>query len=248
MNKSTFVSKYYEVEKAEIIKLVDDMKTVYRQKDENSPIEVKECRLCDKKNKSAPDNLWKLNIRPDGSYNCYRCEGAKGSWFDLKRKAAEKCGYTSLQDGLNEKISSSGTGTKAKKAVALSEENSKKFSLPSQTETSKHHHSLYPRELTPASEALEANRATVKEYLNTQRGLNDEVLQRYGVGFAVQQYLGDDQLKAEWVNHLCVTFPWMLSQAELDPSTIAPESSAHTTSQLTVDGVECITTRTKYRY
>ena len=38
---------------------------------------------CARGNKGVSDNAWKLMIRRDGSYYCYRC-GAKGNWYNLK--------------------------------------------------------------------------------------------------------------------------------------------------------------------
>lgn len=50
------------------------------------------------------------------------------------------------------------------------------------------------------------NAATVLKFLNTVRGINSDILMRYGVGMAIEKFMGDS---GAWEDQLCVTFPWM---------------------------------------
>ena len=53
-------------------------------------------------------------------------------------------------------------------------------------------------------------RKIVKEYLHEKRGLDDEVLKKYQVGFTVQQFLIDNEEgESEWQDQICITFPWI---------------------------------------
>jgi hypothetical protein len=47
--------------------------------------EYKICRLCTKKNKDKIDNIWKLSVRHDGSYHCFRCDESN-NWTSLQTK------------------------------------------------------------------------------------------------------------------------------------------------------------------
>jgi hypothetical protein len=42
----------------------------------------------EKKNKSNEDNIWRLYIRSNGSYYCYRCS-CGGGFSDLKKKISK---------------------------------------------------------------------------------------------------------------------------------------------------------------
>ena len=52
--------------------IITNLKSDVRQ-NKDGEILVKCCRLCDKKNKMAEGNLWKLVIRNNASFYCYRC-------------------------------------------------------------------------------------------------------------------------------------------------------------------------------
>ena len=66
------MSKHYNVDAAELRGVVDRMETDMRRAD-NGELCLKVCKLCSKGNKTKADNIWKLRIRKDGSYYCYRC-------------------------------------------------------------------------------------------------------------------------------------------------------------------------------
>eukprot|EP00981_Chlorochromonas_danica_P015560 scaffold13271_cov179-Ochromonas_danica.AAC.3 len=227
------------------------MKTDHRQR-ENGCLEVKQCNLCSKGNKDKADNLWKLNVRPDGSYYCYRC-AIGGGFQDLRQKvnrvllAAGSHGITSSSSSTT---SSGGSGSTANVAVgetnsrqyqpqqqqqqtvllsefSSEEENaqSKKKTYPNQVLTHQYHLNLFPPTTstsTTTSEELEA----AKNYVNTIRGLNDEILRKYLVGYTIQQYLDDE---GEWKDHVCITFPIVELAANVDLKhvTFQAVSSSH---------------------
>lgn len=82
--------------------------------------------------------------------------------------------------------------------------------------------STYQGTSTEKMKNLARNRKIVKKYLNEERKLNDEVLQRYRVGFTIQSWLNDttdDQfgmVTQEWVDHLCISFPWIVPIDQID--------------------------------
>jgi twinkle protein len=54
---------------------------------------------------------------------------------------------------------------------------------------------------------------------DTQRHLTAAVLRKYRVGAAVYKFLGekrDGEARPQWVDHTCVTFPWILKDEERD--------------------------------
>lgn len=82
---SAFVSKHFAVSLSELKSVVESMRTEFRVAGDH--LEVKHCKLCSKGNRDKPDNLWKLYVNSNGSFCCFRCN-EKGSWFELKRRAA----------------------------------------------------------------------------------------------------------------------------------------------------------------
>ncbi len=91
--KSTFVSKHHAISPADLGKVVgvNGYFTDYRLKD-NGELFVKTCfGPCERGNKGKADNAWKLTIRKDGSYYCFRC-GDKGNWYQLKQRLNGKRG------------------------------------------------------------------------------------------------------------------------------------------------------------
>jgi hypothetical protein len=59
----------------------------------NDIVNVRECKLCNKRNRDKADNLWVLHVWPSGSFHCFRCANS-GNWTTLKEKAAV-CGLHS---------------------------------------------------------------------------------------------------------------------------------------------------------
>lgn len=83
----TFVSKHYEADPAELRELISTSFKDYRSNASTGVVEIKQCFSdCPRERKGMHDNAWKLNIRTDGSYYCYRCSSG-GNWYKLKRRA-----------------------------------------------------------------------------------------------------------------------------------------------------------------
>lgn len=91
--KSTFVSKHHAISPADLGKVVgvNGYFNDYRLKD-NGELFVKTCfGPCERGNKGKADNAWKLTIRKDGSFYCFRC-GDKGNWYQLKQRLTGRRG------------------------------------------------------------------------------------------------------------------------------------------------------------
>ncbi len=182
----------------------------------NGDIEVKECHLCSKGNKSKMDNLWKLNIRSNGTYYCFRCS-CGGTYPELKTKVAELGGSISL--------SSSNESPKIMEAPSLKveapvqEKKSDKIVLPDQYRAYQYHLNLFPPAgvLSETTKSMAQHRNRVKNYLNEVRGLHDDILKKYLVGFGVQQFLNDEN---KWIDHVCVSFPWIQLAQAVDENNI----------------------------
>jgi hypothetical protein len=67
-----------------IKKFVSSLPSEHRA-DGKGQFEIKECRLCSKEGYEKADNCWKLTVRTDGSYYCYRCADT-GSFELLQHK------------------------------------------------------------------------------------------------------------------------------------------------------------------
>jgi hypothetical protein len=207
--ESTFISSHFIVNKQELNEIIKGMKSPTRQR-EDGQIEIQICNLCSKQNKNNPDNTWKLLVRPNGSYHCYRCS-CSGSWFDLKQKVKihSTSGFSRLQLKDSELYSShdddeEGYNHDQKKRTLKS-----KQPIPDQIESFSYTQNLFPSDSTQrSSDAIQ-----VLEYLTTVRKLSEDILMRYGVGYCLQKFIDDD---GEWREKLCVTFPWIMHN---DPTT-----------------------------
>jgi len=86
-HSGTFVSKHYEADPVELRELISTSFKDYRSNASTGVVEIKQCFSdCPRERKGMHDNAWKLNIRTDGSYYCYRCSSG-GNWYQLKRRA-----------------------------------------------------------------------------------------------------------------------------------------------------------------
>ena len=74
----TFVSEHYSPDAEDMKKVVAAMDSDTRLQNDGV-LSVKVCRLCTKGNKDDMGNLWKLLIRKDGSFHCYRCTQGMGT-------------------------------------------------------------------------------------------------------------------------------------------------------------------------
>lgn len=229
--------------------ILDKWKTKFRIKDvqkENSPkmIEVRECHLCSKGNKSKPDNLWKLCVFSNGGYHCFRC-AESGNWSQFTTKANEVKVYTPINDHDDDIIVNVQQSSPTQTAVTNHSEGSNEdvkiiskpnnhssfseefqetlqnYVFPHQEQYHNYHTNLFPPEKeyrrTDYIKQLQKERDRVKHYLHESRKLNDIVLRRYLIGFTKQSFLNDDNA---WIDHTCITFPWMVPQDQIDKDRI----------------------------
>ena len=145
----------------------------------NGQINAKECPFC-KPHKGRADNMWKLYLRQsDGAYFCHRC-GSKGSWFDFKRHHGDLAAVET----------SSSSSRRAE---------TKQVKFPNQDDP-----------VTWSENLLRHNRhPETYKYLTETRGIEPEVLRKYGVG-ACSQKFRDDETEGVWNDHECVVFPWIV--------------------------------------
>jgi hypothetical protein len=115
------------------------------------------------------------------------------------------------------------------------------YVIPNQWGSSKPFDNLFPDEtrLLQDTEEDRQRRQQVKSYLNSVRGLNDEVLRKYNVGFATQEFLNDQN---DWKGELCISFPWQMKRDALQGMTLNYTNALDAKSKR-----ENIIVRTKYR-
>ena len=176
----TFVSKHYSAPPLEVQEVLEQLPSRHRRN--NGKYEVQICNFCDKGNKHKESNQWKLCINDDGSYHCFRCS-MHGSWFNLKRKVlgSKSHGYYSPPQQV-EIYTNTETGK----------------NTPDQGKAFAHTKQLFAQRCDTSKAVL--------NYLVTVRGLDLNVIQRYGVGCATKSFQNNDDV---WESHFCVTFPWM---------------------------------------
>eukprot|EP00600_Ochromonadales_sp_CCMP1393_P010116 CAMPEP_0174961352 /NCGR_PEP_ID=MMETSP0004_2-20121128/4192_1 /TAXON_ID=420556 /ORGANISM="Ochromonas sp., Strain CCMP1393" /LENGTH=1031 /DNA_ID=CAMNT_0016209787 /DNA_START=137 /DNA_END=3232 /DNA_ORIENTATION=+ len=227
----------FRIDRKELMAVLSKFRTKMREKAGGQQIELKECKLCHKGNKSNADNIWKLTVWENGGYNCMRCSKG-GNWYDLKRKS-NSVGDPGKDHGVR---GSSRSGNRPQYPISAHQSLAKvqplektnatspaapsvSYVIPNQTLMLKMYHNLFPSPTanhnsdsrtdhatnTTASQP-HPHRSKVMQYLNEQRGLEDAVLRRYGVGYSIQQFLNEQN---EWTDHVCVTFPWMLEAAHV---------------------------------
>ena len=97
------------------------------------------------------------------------------------------------------------------------EKDKKSFVTPDQQQMKIYNSNLFPSSCDPDKGAEPALTQVVKErqqrvltYLRENRMLSDYVLQKYQVGWTLQQFLSNETDK-KWVDHICVTFPWIMA-------------------------------------
>ena len=189
---STFVSKHYTVDPVEFKRLIDAMGSEVRQAGNNKDVvEVKVCKLCVKGNKTKADNIWKLRVRKDGSYHCFRC-ALSGNWFDLKRRASGV-----IESGMS---------------IVASEGNS---IIAGFSRNKEGHQKLEPltyEKLTFLERRSNHRDAEIRNYLSNVRQLSIDICVKYGVGYSDIKYKDDKEV---WQDELCITFPWMVKKSDL---------------------------------
>ena len=225
---------------AEVASVVACMNSEVRKKS-NGDYEVKICRLCDKENKFNEDNLWKLLVRPDGSYHCYRCANENDNPKTLQ-SLKNKLGKAGLMK-VNGSIEALPLKQKAKKAfeskpttpTAVDEVQIKSIVTPNQAESWKLHSNLYNESklmsTLPSTASLEpspgdGNCSSVvsnPSSINSTSDLDAQVVQMYLQSVRrldpkiTEMYgvgLGKQSFLSDeghWEERLCVSFPWMVT-------------------------------------
>ncbi len=197
-------NKPWTLSKKVLISTLKKFNTDIREKPDGM-FEVRECKLCHKKNRDKPDNLYKLCVWPSGSYNCFRCNSS-GNWFHLKEKAEMLGEGTPSEDVKIYKVSGSAAAVVPKEAGQPPT-----YIIPNQHISYKPYRQLFPTVeqlcARKESETDLAQRRQVRHYLNHVRGLNDAVLQKYGVGLSVLDFLSAEN---EWEPKVCISFPWQV--------------------------------------
>ena len=132
-----------------------------------------------KPHKGRADNMWKLYLRQ--SDGAYFCHrcGTKGSWFDFKR-----------HHGDLPAVESSSSNSRLE---------TKQVKLPNQDEPVMWSENLLRHNRHPEA----------YKYLTETRGIEPDVLRKYGVG-ACSQKFRDDEKEGVWNDHECVVFPWIV--------------------------------------
>jgi hypothetical protein len=240
------VSKHFTIPQEQLLTVLKKFRTDIREKPDGQ-YELKECKLCNKRNRDKPDNVWKLNVWPSGSYNCLRCSSG-GSWYDLKQKACGSFMPDSEAPEVNvfaakrkNPEADSPNSASGKASAPAKAKVSAPYVIPNQWGSNKPFDNLFPDEkrLKKATEEDRQRRLQVKTYLNSVRGLNDEVLRKYNVGFTMQEFLNDQN---DWQGELCISFPWLMRREALKGKalnyTLASDAESET---------ENIIVRTKYR-
>ena len=163
----------------------------------NGDTQVKECYLCEKKNKCEEDNIWRLYVRSNGSYYCYRC--SKGGGFsELKYNYGKYSKEVQNKKSKNKIIENKGSARRDSDSNIEDlnynendDEEIKKYVIPDQKLMKSFSKNLFPSE-DKSNDSLSSSRKKVLKYLNKQRGLNDEILMKYSVGFTNQQFLAEN--------------------------------------------------------
>lgn len=72
LSSGTFVSEHFTPDPTDFKNVLANMDSKTRVASDGT-LTVKVCKLCSKGNKEDVGNHWKLTLRPNGSYFCYRC-------------------------------------------------------------------------------------------------------------------------------------------------------------------------------
>lgn len=198
---------------------------------------MKECPFCSKPTNNKPDNFYKCYIAlGGGAYFCHRC-GAKGSWYDLK---SELGGFTvgdysssaAGDDNISQTHHRSNNNNNNNKNYQQQylqqpppppqQRTPQPLPMPHLKLNSIHSSRLFDPQNSPTHNTDEYN---VMQYLQRTRGLNRSVLQKYGVGCAMYTFPSKKKLEKgdpgvgnttlEYVRSMCVTFPWLMRQSEV---------------------------------
>eukprot|EP01084_Bolivina_argentea_P223014 377397_1 len=209
---STFVSKHAWMPHQDITAYLTQR--LLEHKRTGKEVVVKHCPFCHATNGRA-DNLWKLYIEANGgAYMCHRC-GSSGSWYDFKRKLS----------GFGEALGSIPSSLMLAPSLWSSSSSHQSFkqldniAAPKTTQDEPPLPAVIPDQRTvgsyPSSLMDHPANSDIREYLNSTRGLSDNVLCKYGVGCAEFHFAGEEVYEKA----RCVTFPWVMRQNDVTSET-----------------------------
>ena len=233
-------------------------------------LEVRECHMCEKPNKSKADNLWKLRcdyspryagltvirVHRDGSFHCFRC-GEHGSWFELKRRLMAPTFPLGMTQQEVVNPTSYFPRTEDEEGL-VSESKRTAIVLPDQNAAFAYHLNMFPygggNQIPIVSDVKKAQ-LDAYSFIE-KRGLSLEVCRKFGVGLTVQELPDDSpvktggagQRKLPWRKELCLTFPWMCDLTDLLPrEREAYENLDPSAKRPVQEDVKSIILRTKVR-
>lgn len=177
----TYVSNHFCLGLGEVEKYLEHHHLKFRRTNEHAIVE--ECPFCPPVS-GKPDNMYKLYIlRQSGVFKCHRC-GNQGSWFDFRRRIGNGVSlFKPMENGSDEhprRVKSSDAASAAKEQIFPTSETQDRY-----------------------VQGLWYKYPSARDYLKNERGLQDEVLKKYGVGAAHFQMTDDRGVRS----HLCITFP-----------------------------------------
>lgn len=179
----------------EVLRFLKTMKSNKRTIPGSNRTEIQICMLCDKGNRSNEDNLWKLSVYDSGGFLCFRC-GTKGTFEDLKKRYKINSGDVDYRRPALNATKSSPSRKIGKPVVAEGEVN---YVLPRQSHVNSFHTTLFPSyeaskeemKVVRGAKQLQKDRTEVLKYLLENRGLTPDVLKKYSVGMAQQQFIDE---------------------------------------------------------
>jgi hypothetical protein len=193
---------------APVVQFVETLNQEYRVRPDGQ-IEVKECHLCNKRNKDKPDNCWKLMVHTNGSYHCFRC-AESGSFELLQAKMnAPVSKRTQVKPSPVISLSASADGQSRGKYEIT--QRAVEYVLPDQREYGQLHADLFAHteadpgniheHITVGSTNTQRRNdaASVLKYLYNVRCISPAILRKYQVGIAKQQFLNDTGALAYFV-------------------------------------------------
>eukprot|EP01127_Copromyxa_protea_P020754 TRINITY_DN6973_c0_g1_i1.p1 TRINITY_DN6973_c0_g1~~TRINITY_DN6973_c0_g1_i1.p1 ORF type:complete len:778 (-),score=123.30 TRINITY_DN6973_c0_g1_i1:132-2402(-) len=221
---NTFVSGYFEFDPETIQNYLTRKNFKFVLNPGSHELCVQTCPFChDTKGKA--DNLHKLYIHSTrGTYKCHRC-GTQGSWFDFQKRLGDLMPISNFNASMGGAKSTSAFVEDGRGDDNLFDEvdgdifdapPSRLTAKPKTVETAS---GVKIEQMKPrASGAVEQWKlqktvenldqySKVLDYLTKERGLTRETIDAYKVGAGTFRFL--DETTQKWVDHQCVTFPWI---------------------------------------
>lgn len=188
-----FVSKFYKLDPFEVQNYMKRNHVAYRKSGRH--VCVKECPFCHPI-MDDPTNMYKLYVlTSNGLFHCHRCK-TQGSWLKLRRQisgVSSEAGEPPIM----------GSGELGMLDGEQSDDEASTGGAPSPPRSS----------LQRYQEMLNVHQKDMKKFIRNERGLNADVLEKYGVGLGKSWfYDAKTDIKCE---ELCYMFPMFSSHRKL---------------------------------